>query len=137
MGGAVRIGTGGCYCTPYSCGYCSDDNLSLTSLSGLDNLTTIGGSLEIGGYGALTSLTGLDGLTSVQGDLYLAYNDALTSLSGLDSLVSVGGNLYIYENNSLPSLSGLGSLTSVGVTCLLATAIAPMATSLFAICLGT
>ena len=62
----------------------------------------------------VTSLLGLEGLTSVGGNLVILYNDTLTNLSGLDNLISVGEGLRIYSNASLTSLSALENLTSVG-----------------------
>lgn len=97
---------------------------SLVSLSGLNNLTTIGGNLSLGyfdssgyeflyyGNSSLTSLDGFERLTTIGGGLYIAYNDALTSLSGFESLVSVK-NISIDHNNALTSLSGLDGITSV------------------------
>merc|ERR1712078_796204 len=63
------------------------------------------GDLEIGEN--VTSLKGLEGLTSVGGDLKIEYNDQLRSLTGLEDLTSVGGDLRIYGNAQLTSLSGL------------------------------
>lgn len=52
-------------------------------------ITSIGGSLEIGAFSSgnplLTSLSGLEGLTSIGGHLHIADNDGLTSLIGLDN----------------------------------------------------
>merc|ERR1711937_736850 len=62
---------------------------NVTSLKGLEGLTSVGGDLQIGdwdGNPQLTSLAGLEGLTSVGGDLDIMYNDQLTSLSGLEGL---------------------------------------------------
>merc|ERR1712078_86926 len=47
------------------------------------------GDVEIGEN--VTSLKGLEGLTSVGGDLSIDSNDQLTSLAGLEGLDSVGG----------------------------------------------
>merc|ERR1712134_246152 len=55
----------------------------------------------------VTSLKGLEGLTSVGGDLDIWNNAQLTSLSGLEGLTSVGGYLSIYDNDQLTSLAGL------------------------------
>jgi hypothetical protein len=109
---------------------------ALTSLRGLDNLTTIGGTLNVGndvltsldGLGSLASvnelsiqnnislisLAGLDSLTSVGEDAWISYNSAMTSLDGLNSLVSVGGQFQIIENTVLASVAGLENLTTVG-----------------------
>merc|ERR1712134_240664 len=56
---------------------------SVTSLKGLEGLTTVGGNFNIWNNAQLTSLTGLEGLTSVGGDLDIWYNDQLTSLNAL------------------------------------------------------
>jgi len=99
---------------------------NVTSLKGLEGLTSVGGNLQIGdsfqigvdyfdgGNPQLTSLAGLEGLASVDGDLVIESNDQLTSLSGLEGLTSVGGDLDISFNDQLTSLSGLEGLTSVG-----------------------
>jgi hypothetical protein len=95
------------------------NNDSLTSLTGLEGLTSIRGALSIGVYlavgnPALTSLTGLDNLTSIGGDLNIFCNDALTSLTGLEGLNSIGGDLWIVRNNALTSITGLEGLSSIG-----------------------
>jgi hypothetical protein len=89
-------------------------NHALTSLSGLENITSVGGYLAIAGNDALTSLSGLENITSVVGYLAIAGNDALTSLSELENITSVGGYLVIAWNDALTSLSGLNNITSVG-----------------------
>jgi len=98
-------------------------NPLLNDLSGLDNLTFIGGDLGIYGNGRLKSITGLENLSSIEGDLNIgapwngwshAPNDSLVSLTGLNNLISIGGDLGISNNNALTSLSGLENLNSVG-----------------------
>jgi len=57
--------------------------------------------------GSSFHLTGLDNLTSIGGNLIIRSNDALASLSGLNNLTSIGGSLIIGlfgGNNSLISL---------------------------------
>ncbi len=90
-----------------------EHNAGLTSLAGLDHLTSVGGDLGISYNAALTSLIGLEKITSLDGDLYIANNNALTGLSGLDNLISVGGGLDVSFNGDLNSLAGLEKLTSV------------------------
>lgn len=82
-------------------------NNVLTSLSGLDNLTTIGGGLLIGfhyagpdrgGMSSLSSLAALNNLTSIGGYL-LVTGTAVTSLDGLDNIDAGSiGSLYISQN---------------------------------------
>ena len=82
----------------------------IINLNGLSVLTSIEGHLQIGylfvGNPALTSLTGLEGLTSIGGDLRIINNTALTSLTGLDNVVTVNGVLGISNNSVLTSLTG-------------------------------
>ncbi|MCD4745318.1 MAG: hypothetical protein K8R58_03370, partial [Bacteroidales bacterium] len=85
-------------------------NPVLTSLTGLDNVTSIGGHIEITYSNALTSLTGLDNVTSIGGYLWIKHNDALTSLIGLDNVTSIGGHLWITYNDALTSITGLDNV---------------------------
>ncbi len=87
------------------------DNDALTSLAGLDALTTIGDELSFQST-YLTSLTGLGALTTIVGDLFFRYNDALTSLTGLDALTTINA-LEFTDNAALTSLTGLGALTTI------------------------
>ncbi len=89
-------------------------NDTLTSLSGLDNITSIGGNLNIYENDAMTSLTGLENVTSIGGDLWIKYNNALTGLSGLDNVTSIWGYLSIKNNAAMTSLTGLENVTSIG-----------------------
>jgi len=89
IGGALGMGYG----FPGSC------NPNLTSLTGLENLTYIGGDLTIAGNNVLTSLTGLESLTSIGGDIRIFNNNALVSLTGLDNIYE-GTIIDIYINNN-------------------------------------
>jgi hypothetical protein len=84
------------------------NNDVITNLSGLENLTTIGGDLRIWDNNALTSLSSLENLTSIDGNLDIYRNAALTSLSGLENLTSIGGWLRIGRNDALTSLGMTG-----------------------------
>lgn len=92
------------------------------------NCTEIEGDVIIGNpnHTNIKSLNGLDVLTSIGGSLTIGGNDSLVNLSGLDNLYTIGGSLQIYivqsspneisyiGNNTLNSLSGLANLTSIG-----------------------
>lgn len=99
--------------TSISWNFLIEDNSLLLDLTGLENLTTIGGSLVIGSgyqdYQALTSLSGLDNLTSIGGQLYISKNDDLTGLFASNSLASIE-ELYIRNNNMLTGLTGLNGI---------------------------
>jgi hypothetical protein len=88
-------------------------NDTLRSLSGLENITSIGGELNIKSNYVLKDLSSLDNLTSIGGDLDVKNNDVLTSMSGLENLISVGGDLNVENNDVLTSLSGLENITSI------------------------
>ena|SRR5688572_12397924 len=77
----------------------------IVDLSPLSNLTSIIGSLTIMDTDILTSLTGLDNLTST-GSLNLTSNSGLSDISALSNVTSLG-MLSVSQNNSLIDLSGL------------------------------
>jgi hypothetical protein len=88
----------------------------LPNLIGLEALNSIGGYLSINKSHSLTSLTGLEGLTSIEGHLFIGDiyigNNSLTSLMGLNNLTTIGGSLIIRRNNALTSLAGLESIAA-------------------------
>jgi len=92
---------------------------ALTSLAGLDNLETIGGTLSFT-EAPFTDLTGLGGVTSIGGDLRVSchdYNFIPESFNGLGNLAEVGGLLWIdgvcnYGTTDL--FAGLTALTAAG-----------------------
>ncbi len=93
----------------------------LTNLTGLDTLTYVEGYLEIGdvsdeGNPVLTSLNGLESLTSAGHGLTIRFNPVLTSFDGLENLTSLGsgGFLLIQVNDALTDLTALSNLTTVG-----------------------
>ena len=97
------------------------DNSALTSLSGLDNVISIGGSLIIGSYSEgnnLTSLTGLNNVTSIGGGLDIYGNNNLTNLTGLDNVTTIGGGLDISHNLALTSLTGLDNIDAGSINAL-------------------
>jgi hypothetical protein len=69
----------------------------LTSLAGVSAAVALD-SFEISYNDHLTSLAGLEHLTSIGGDLNLVGNGALTGLGGLASLTHVGGDVHIDQN---------------------------------------
>lgn len=86
----------------------------LTSLSGVDNITSMDGDLIIWNNTALSSLTGLEGVTVVNGAMEVSNNNSLTSLEGLQSLTSVAEDAHLWGSPLLESLTGLDNLTSIG-----------------------
>lgn len=93
--------------------YSAEDVYAITNIEDLKDITTIDGNLEIMGT-QLTNLTGLEQLTFVGGDLAISGNTALKDLKGLESLTEVGGDLIIGSNDLLTSLNYLSQLTRIG-----------------------
>lgn len=96
---------------------------SLANLTGLDNITFIGGSCNMYSNDTLISLSGFDNLETIDGSLILGSyhywsgtsgNENLLSLEAMESLTTIGGNLTIVGNHSITSLSGLDSLNFIG-----------------------
>jgi len=94
-------------------GYLVINGSDISNLNGLNELTSIGGDLNISYNQLLTTLSGLDGLTSIGGELSLMRNYSLTSLLGLDNVTSIEGNIIIFQNNLLTNLTGMEGLTNI------------------------
>jgi hypothetical protein len=79
---------------------------ALTSLSGLYNLTSVGGALIVSSNPSLASLSGLENITSIRGYLHISSDTGLTSLNALSNITSIEGNLTIF-NTALNNLCAL------------------------------
>jgi hypothetical protein len=84
---------------------------TLTSLDGLQAVAALPGRLVVSGATALTSLAGLERVTTI-GDVYLE-TSGLTSVDGLGGLTVVSGGLSIRGNQALASITGLARLRVV------------------------
>ena len=92
-------------------------NQFLFELTGLNNLTSIGGSLDIESNYYLSSLKELENVTSVGASINIGYNNSLTNLTGLDNIQS--GSIYslwVRWNNSLSSCA-VSSICDYLVSC--------------------
>lgn len=78
----------------------------INSLDSLENITSIGGSLEIS-TDLLTDLNGLNRLEAIEGYFSLQGNLSLADLDALDSLRLIAGNVFIDGNPSLKSIAGI------------------------------
>jgi hypothetical protein len=93
-----------------------DENDSLRTLSGLDNLVRVGPldsdqpadeEIAIRDNSALESLSGLDALEEVYASFYIVRNDALRNINDLDSLRIVDHTLEVSDNEALEEIYGL------------------------------
>lgn len=108
-------------------------NLSVTSLEGLNCLTSISGDFEMNGaFPDLVSFEGLNNLVNIGGSFNLIATTSssfksLKSFAGLENLKKIDGNFKITSSviakpgirctshlSSLTSFSGLNNLTSIG-----------------------
>ncbi len=90
------------------------NNTALTNIDALQNITSLGGDLYVGYNPVLSNLNGLQGITSLNYNLAIVSNDVLTNLSGLQNITWVGGGVEISTNNAMTNLTGLTGLTSIG-----------------------
>jgi len=89
-------------------------NNELVTLAGLANLTSIGGYLRIENNPVLANLNGLENLNTIDGYLKIKNNGVLANLNGLANLSNTGDYIEIHNSNLLADLTGLDNLTSVG-----------------------
>ena len=71
------------------------DNPALTSLTGLESLNYVGGTVMVNGNSALLSLTGIENLDSIGLNLWIVKNIHLENLSALTNLISIGSEIVI------------------------------------------
>ena len=87
------------------------ENAVLSDLGGLNNLTSIGGSLWII-TSKLTDVDELAGLHSINGGMTLQNNPVLRDLTGLTNISSIGGDFRILDN-ALTDFSSFTELESI------------------------
>ena len=90
-----------------------DVYLESSDLTGLANLTAVGGTLGISNNHAITSLAGLSSLQSVGVDLVLNGNTALVSPGGPPRLKVIGRD-FVVRNSALANFKGFDSLIGIG-----------------------
>ena len=103
-----------------------DNNNLLGNLSGLNNVKSVAGLVEIFSNSSMTTLAGLENLVSIGGSLFIGGqghlggvgNPSLTSLGGLTNLGTIGGTLEIGYNSVLTNLSGLDNLEAGSISSL-------------------
>ncbi len=91
-----------------------ENNNSLENLNGLEQLTQINSSILLQNNPELISLMGLENLTTVLGDFTIDNNPSITNINSLQSLTFTGARLLVARNDQLPNLVGLENLNSVG-----------------------
>ena len=91
-----------------------NNNPLLVNLNGLENLTYIGGNLDITHNNSLLTFIGISNLDSIAGNLIISANYSIHNLYGLGSINLIGKNLRITNNSQLTTFFGIGNLNSIG-----------------------
>ncbi len=84
-------------------------NPNLTSLDGLQGITSLSQALVISESNGLTSLEGLNNLESI-GFFLVQNNVGLENFDGLENLTSVSQEIILGDNNDLQNMDALGNL---------------------------
>jgi hypothetical protein len=82
----------------------------ISTLSNLNKIKAIKGSLSIYQSHLLKNLDGLHNLTTIDSGLYIQTNASLESINQFSKLEYVGGDILIFENESLKNLLGLKNI---------------------------
>lgn len=88
------------------------ENGSLSSLSGLDMLDSIGGLFNLTDN-AFGDLNGIENLHYIGGSLFILSNDYLDDLSVFEDMDTIGGSLFIQSENMLTDLTPFHNLKSI------------------------
>ncbi|MEM6685630.1 MAG: hypothetical protein AAF617_07505, partial [Bacteroidota bacterium] len=81
-------------------------NQNLTSLTGVENINSLGAALIIKNNASLTSLSGFTSLTNIN-SIIIENNEALTSIVGFTNTNSLEQSLTVSKNENLTSLQGI------------------------------
>ena len=89
----------------------NNDSALFTDLTGLENIATVGGYININGNQNLSSVSGLDGLQSTAKYISMTYNPSLSTIS-LPSLTTLGmnpsGDMSIsFTDNGSPAVTSI------------------------------
>ena len=85
----------------------------LTSLSGLDSLKTAA-NFYIWSNNDLTTLHGLEGLTSIDGGISISNDPSLTDLSGMGNITEIPNGTLEVSSTPFTDLTGLNNLVNIG-----------------------
>src|SRR5690606_35315504 len=83
---------------------------TITDLSPLSNIQSIGGFLEIVYNSQLTNLAALSNLTLFGGYLEISSTRQLATLDGLSKLTRMGARLVSYRNSALTDMTGVQNI---------------------------
>ncbi len=87
-----------------------NDN-NLTTLDGLNNLTSIGGYFYLQNN-KIEDISGLGGLVSVDGSFDMS-NNSMLDVDMLSTLTTISGELKIYRNSNLSDIYGLSNIVGI------------------------
>ncbi len=91
-------------------GYVIISGDDITSLNGLTVIESAHESFAVWGCNSLLDLTGLENLSYIGGWLQIIHNDSLTSLTKLSGVTTIGGTIQIIGNDAITNLDGLENI---------------------------
>jgi len=84
-----------------------------TNLNGLQNITTIGGTLLVGECSYITNIDELSNLSIIGKDIFFEHNLALLTVDGIIGITAVNGSLHLSRNRALTNVDGFKNITSI------------------------
>jgi len=89
--------------------------MKLKNITGFNNLSYIGGYINIYNNNALKIISGFNKLSQIinKSGFTIIFNELLTEVNGFNSLQIINGELIIENNNNLVSVDGFNQLNSV------------------------
>ena len=90
------------------------NNDALVDLKGLDSYTTCAnGEFRIQDCDNLQSITGLENMLYIYGSIYLINNLLLNDLTAWKNLEKISGRIYVVNNKSLTSINGFDNINQI------------------------
>lgn len=102
--------------TTFESGFWVEECPLLESFTGLDNVTYIGDYLEIGNLPLIENFNELSNLSYVGGALNIVILPSLVNLNGLENVTSSPTYLIIWGNSNLTNLDGLNNIQSISTS---------------------
>ena len=90
-----------------------ENNLTVTSFSGFDQLTLLGGDLRLNQFNRCITISGFSGLSKIDRSVVIDSSIFLEKLDLLNSVKHVGGDIVILDNGNVTSWSSFSELETL------------------------
>lgn len=88
-------------------------NTNVKEIVGFENLTRIGGRLEISAHDELETLASFDNLESIDGGLFMFGTPLLKDIPNFGSLASIGAGIFFINAGSFSEINGFPQLMTI------------------------